>query len=118
MTQPALFELDPAADRPELTTPGERRRSRVDALIAAGTHPLSTVAVGLRLAVGPSLTCGSCAHRWPVPGGARTYPKCDAGSPPGRAGRNADSWPRATSGIGTDVKQTWPACTTYEHRST
>lgn len=111
------LRVAPAPDAPDLT-PGERRRRRQAAAIAGGYHPLSLVSAhGLRLhpdaerassTAGP-MRCGTCRFRFTInTGTARSFPKCLWPDP------DAREWPRRTSGESTDVRASWPACTTYE----
>lgn len=98
----ALFEGFDDAIVPEKLTAGERRRRRVLVAIEAGQHPLSLVVGQLRLHADPTLTCGSCVHRYLTNAGtAGTYPKCDVDE-------------RATRSEATDVRAWWPACRDHE----
>jgi hypothetical protein len=93
-----LFELpgepDVDVNAPGLSE-GRRRTLRNQGLIEAGIHPAT------RLALRDGATCGSCAHL--VTNG-------------GRRGR---SWFKCglvpvTSGPGTDVRLSWPACQRWD----
>lgn len=121
--QLSLFDADPLRTLPPPAepdrTPGERRRARQAAAIAVGRHPLSLHAAqrlrlhddaqrALTVTAGPS--CGGCRFRQRVnTGHARSYPKCLWPDP-----QAYGKWPRETSGIGSDVLASWPACRDFE----
>lgn len=129
MAEPGLFP-EPTRTAPDPTegTTGERRRARQAAAIALNQHPLS-VALGTSLPLHPAArdgaqgpTCGGCDHR---ERGGR-YAKCHAGARVRRrqpysyeTRLDADGlvavteYPRATRGVGTDVRRDWPACHDY-----
>ena len=111
MTDP-LFDGFDEPVVPDTATPGQRRRARQDAFIAAGLHPLTgPTGQTIRLlpppddvpagTVMPPSRCGDCVHRIMRGGAAKSYPKCDL---PGRSSR----------GEATDVRAWWPACVDYE----
>lgn len=136
--EPVLFDVTPVVPRPEpgvTLTPGERLRERQAARIAVGLHPLSYDGAIIRLHpdAGRPLskgegdpdapTCGTCRFRIIVGGHARSFPKCMYG----RTEREIPiehrrrfgptvriTTPRATSGLASDVRTWWPACTAYE----
>lgn len=79
----------------ERLSAGRALTVRQKADVAAGRHPLMR---GLRL-LGNGETCGSCAHRVTVHGGARDYPKCEF---------------RVTHSAASDCRAWWPACSQWE----
>lgn len=93
MSDVSLFDPDdlPPAPAPAEKLSADRRRTlNQKRLLSEGTHP----ATKLPLA-GNGETCGSCAHhdiheRWP-----RRWHKCEY---------------TATSGAGSDIRVSWPAC--------
>lgn len=112
MTEPTLFDLDPAAlaDRPAGADPvsaGRRLTARQADQIAHGIHPLTGGRLHPQAAPGeprdaPGRRCGNCAHRR-----VGEYPKCFYGFD----GRRA---PRATRGPATDCRAWWPACPQHQ----
>jgi hypothetical protein len=134
---PGLFpEPDRAAvPAAEPTTAGQRMRDRQAARITRGLHPLSYGGAVIPLhpdasrdlddrTSGPR--CGSCAHRAPVGGHARAYPKCMLGyaehpippeqQKPGGPTRRVSWPPRATGSEASDVRTWWPACVDHQPR--
>jgi len=97
MTEPTLFDVDPApVPEPEPTLSADRRRTlRQKAAVANGRHPLT----GGR-AFPDMGTCGSCAHRILLRHHDRTWPKCGVGP--------------SSHSAATDVRAWWPACGRYE----
>lgn len=92
--EPELFPGIPHNVAPPMETlsPDRRRTIRNQALLDGGTHPLT------RVALRPDLgTCGDCAYHVEVRHN-RTWHKCE--------------W-RMTSGPGTDIRVSWPACAKF-----
>jgi hypothetical protein len=122
-----LFDMEPVVVPPDTRTAGEKRRDRIAAAIAVGTHPLGLVFPGLRVNPNPELTCGNCRFRAPVHGGARSYPKClrdysETEIPPAARRRYGPtkriSMPYVTHGEATDVRAGWPACQFHQPKET
>lgn len=87
----------PRRSAPKDGLSADRRRTLERAeLLDGGTHP----ATGHRLQAGTSETCGDCGHCVPTHGGRRSYWKCDLVP--------------FTNGAGTDIRKSWPACTSFE----
>jgi len=123
MNEPTLFDATPfrveIPKAPKLS-PYERMKARQAAKIARGEHPLSYVGeVPKRVLLAPAGTgtCGTCAHKMRPHNRGRAYPKCSAGAfrVPNGAGF-AEVWPRAAHSETTDLRSTWPACTSYVSR--
>jgi hypothetical protein len=121
--QGSLFELGarfPLVEPVEPRTAGQVRLDRHAQAVRGGYHPLSlTAAPGLRLhaqaapiepRTAGGLRCGTCRFRQLAGRHAKDYPKCAFPDP------DARTWPRQSSGDGTDVRRYWPACTDYQPR--
>ncbi|MER7002236.1 hypothetical protein ABT297_04195 [Dactylosporangium sp. NPDC000555] len=112
----ALFDVEPAPERPKLSGDA-RRRNRQDEAMRHGQHPLA-VTLKTSIPLHPKapadatdrtvkgLRCGSCRHR--ESGAVRGFPKCMLPGPTGL--------PRVTRGPGTDCRGWWPACASWERR--
>jgi hypothetical protein len=110
-----LFDIEPVeVVKPELVetlSAGRRLTLRQAEDIKAGRHPLGRGifrhpdTLGEEYSrddkAGRDLTCGTCVHR--VPGGMRSFPKCDA-----------DGGRRITGGPASDVRSWWSACRDWE----
>jgi hypothetical protein len=123
-----LFDITPtiAAGAPALTA-GEKRRVRIAAALAVGTHPLGLVFAGLKVHPDPERRCGNCRFRVLVGGHAKPYPKCmrDRTETPIPVGQRRKygptlriSTPYATRGEATDVRSSWPGCQYHEPKPT
>lgn len=127
MTQPDLFEVEPAAPpEPDVKlSPDQRRTQRQHQAIANGVHPLGLVIPSVRvhlevLVGGSTITCGDCQFRKLDRHHNASHPKCTFGSSEvhrvGHEGKGyvATEYPRISRGAGTDVRAFWPACMDFE----
>ncbi|MEU8023739.1 hypothetical protein AB0B88_16140 [Micromonospora haikouensis] len=121
-TQPGLFDVDPqwqpaapATEPPAPLSAGRRLTLRQAATLDGGRHPLTRGPLHPDAAPAddrraPGHRCGTCQHRRPVGGTARSYPKCWHGW----SGRPEDTPPRYSGGPATDVRAWWPACRDHQ----
>jgi hypothetical protein len=111
MSQPSLFNLDPAATRIAPPDPlaglSTRRRLTIRQLTdlqmrvhPVTKHPLLPAAPPATNRSAPGPRCGSCAHLY---SNSFRFPKCDA------LGRGS-----TTRGQATDIRKWWPACILYQ----
>lgn len=127
MTQPDLFETEPAAppEPAEKLSPDQRRTQRQHQAIANGVHPLGLVIPGVSvhlevLVGGSTITCGDCQYRVLDRHHNASHPKCTFGAyEETRKGYQEQPWvatvyPRISRGAGTDVRAFWPACSDFE----
>lgn len=119
-----LFDITPTVtfDEPAKTA-GERRRERIAAALAVGTHPLGLAFPGLKVHPDSERRCGNCRFRVLVGGTAKPYPKCMRGRteteiPVGQRRKHGPTkrivTPYVTRGEATDVRASWPACQFHE----
>jgi hypothetical protein len=131
MSADALFEAPaPVVVAAAPTTPGERRRARQHEAITQGAHPLG-LALRRPIALHPEAVrsldpalggprCGGCRFRVTLKPHDRAYPKCTQGAVEhtrvDEAGKTYrwHTYPRVSSGLGTDVRAYWPACAQFE----
>jgi hypothetical protein len=91
-------DSDPPAAEPAPKLSTDRRRTlKRQALLDAGIHPRTRLPLA-----GNGKTCGDCAHSELHYAGSAThgYWKCLLAG--------------VTSGPGTDIRKSWPACTAYK----
>lgn len=89
-------ELPPATPVAPPRSADSKRTARQQALLAAGTHP----ATRLALREEPGSTCGTCAHHQAHRWGNRTYHKCHLRP--------------ITHGPASDIRVGWPGCVRWE----
>lgn len=127
MTEPGLFDLDPAwSTTPAEETPrtqgqmisaGRRLTKRIKRQLREGRHPLTdrplhTEAAPADDPKAPGRRCGNCRFRSSdaIGGVAGTYPKCMFGW----GGDPRHPPPRVSRGPGTDCRAWWPACRDHQ----